>query len=168
MRPLISFGIFTVKKTAALIVLTLGLTAGAEASTYSDNLAKCILENTSSADQETMTQWAFVTLGKTAAAKKVQTIPAAKTKEVETKAKNLVTKLALGACSKQFALVMTKEPKTGLQATASYIAADLLKDQFVSSGLNLFPSLKNSQLTNLLNSETMDVMGSLLKNVLKK
>lgn len=115
-----------------------------------------------------MTQWAFVTLGKTAAAKKVQTIPAAKTKEVETKAKNLVTKLALGACSKQFALVMTKEPKTGLQATASYIAADLLKDQFVSSGLNLFPSLKNSQLTNLLNSETMDAMGSLLKNVLKK
>lgn len=154
------------KKTAAFIVLTLGLTAGAEASTYSDNLAKCILENTSSADQETMTQWAFVTLGKTAAAKKVQTIPAAKTKEVETKA--IVTKLALGACSKQFALVMTKEPKTGLQATASYIAADLLKDQFVSSGLNLFPSLKNSQLTNLLNSETMDVMGSLLKNVLKK
>lgn len=63
---------------------------------------------------------------------------------------------------------MTKEPKTGLQATASYIAADLLKDQFVSSGLNLFPSLKNSQLTNLLNSETMDAMGSLLKNVLKK
>ena len=147
------------KKTAALIVLALGLTAGAEASTYSDNLAKCILENTSSADQETMTQWAFVTLGKTAAAK---------TKEVETKAKNLVTKLALGACSKPFALVMTKEPKTGLQATASYIAADLLKDQFVSSGLNLFPSLKNSQLTNLLNSETLDAMGSLLKNVLKK
>ena len=150
------------KKTAALIVLALGLTAGAEASTYSDNLAKYILENTSSADQETMTQWAFVTLGKTAAAKKVQTIPAAKTKEVETKAKNLVTKLALGACSKQFALVMTKEPKTGLQATASYIAADLLKD------LNLFPSLKNSQLTNFLNSETLDAMGSLLKNVLKK
>lgn len=57
-RPLISFGIFTVKKTAAFIVLALGLTAGAEASTYSDNLAKCILENTSSADQETMTQWA--------------------------------------------------------------------------------------------------------------
>ena len=156
------------KNSALLFALALGFTGAAQASTYSDNLAKCILENTSSADQETMTQWAFVTLGKTAAAKKVQTIPAAKTKEVETKAKALVSKLALGACSKQFALVMTKEPKTGLQATASYIAADLLKDQFVSSGLELFPSLKNSQLNNLLNSETMDAVGSLLKNVLKK
>lgn len=157
------------KKTAAILV-TLAMSTALHASTYSDNLGKCILENTSSADQETMTQWAYVTLGKTSAAKKVQTIPAAKVTEVETKAKTLFTKLALNSCSKEFATVVAKDPKNGLQDTVGYIAGSLLKDQVVSTGLNLFPSLSStaSKLTNSLNSDTVEAVGSLLKNVLKK
>ncbi len=156
------------KKTALLL---LALACGAaQASTYSDNLGKCILQNTSSADQETMTQWAYVTLGKTDAAKKVQTIPDKKVTEVETKAKTLMTKLALNSCSKEFATVIAKDPKNGLQDTVGYIAGSLLKDQVISSGLNLFPSLSStaSKLSNSLNSETVEAVGSLLKNVLKK
>ena len=155
------------KKTVALL-LTLAIGSAAQASTYSDNLGKCILENTSSADQETMTQWAYVTLGKTSAAKKVQTIPTAKVTEVETKAKTLVSKLALGSCSKQFAAVLAKDPKNGLQDTLSYVAGNLLKEQVVSSGLSLFPSGTSSKLSGLVSSETAEAVGSLLKNVLKK
>lgn len=156
------------KKIAAALIITLGLASSSYASTYSDALGKCIMENSSSEDQETMTQWAFVTLGKTAAAKKVQTIPAAQTSAVEKKAKTLMTKLALNTCSKEFAVVVAKEPTTGLQNTAGYIAASLLKDQVVSAGLDLFPSLKSSTVTNLINDDTVQAVGGLLKNMLQK
>ena len=80
-------------KALLFAALAAALSTGAQAGQYADAMAQCILSNTSASDRDTLTQWAYVTLGKTDAAKKVQAIPAAKTKAVEDKAKKLVTNL---------------------------------------------------------------------------
>ena len=69
---------------AALAALLLSLAgAPALASSESDALADCLYENTSSADRTVMVQWAYVTLGKTRAAKAVQAISDEKTKAAQ-------------------------------------------------------------------------------------
>ena len=75
-------------RTKALLfaALAAALSTAAQAGQYADAMAQCILTNTSASDRDTLTQWAYVTLGKTDAAKTVQDIPAAKTKAVEDKA----------------------------------------------------------------------------------
>ena len=93
-------------KALLFAALVAALSTGAQAGQYADAMAQCILTNTSASDRDTLTQWAYVTLGKTDAAKKVQAIPAAKTKAVEDKAKKLVTNLTTGACAKPFAQLM--------------------------------------------------------------
>ena len=55
------------------------------AASAADELADCLYANTSAQDKTTFLQWAYVALGRTEAAKSVQTIPAAKIKTVEKK-----------------------------------------------------------------------------------
>ena len=77
-------------RTKALLfaALAAALSTGAQAGQYADAMAQCILTNTSASDRDTLTQWAYVTLGKTDAAKKVQAIPAAKPRPWKTRRRN--------------------------------------------------------------------------------
>ena len=53
------------------------------AASAADELADCLYANTSAEDKTTFLQWAYVALGRTEAAKSVQTIPAAKIKTAD-------------------------------------------------------------------------------------
>ena len=144
-------------RTKALLfaALAAALSTGAQADQYADAMAQCILTNTSASDRDTLTQWAYVTLGKTDAAKK---------EAVEDKAKKLVTNLTTGACAKPFAQLMINEPKTGLQNTAVALAQELLTEEIKSKTLNLLPTVNIGNVSR----ETVEQIGGLITNLLKK
>ena len=58
---------------------------------------------------------AYVALGRTEAAKSVQTIPAAKIKTVEKKAQTTLTQLVMKSCPKPAMNLLLSDPKKGLE-----------------------------------------------------
>lgn len=137
------------KKISLFFALT-AVSASCFAGQYSDALGECVYRNLSAEDKVVMTQWAFVTLGKTSAAKQITVIPEAKTKEVNKNAKNRLTRLLTQNCAKESAKVALYESKDGLKnaaATLAYrLAQEQLKDKFDDS------------LNNLLNPGTANVL----------
>lgn len=105
------------------------LPASAYASAESDALADCLFENTSAADRNVMVQWAYVTIGKTSAAKAVQTIPDAKVRSVESQAQKTLTNLVLKRCAKPSMKLLVKDPKNGLQDTLGSLALKLVQQE---------------------------------------
>ena len=81
------------------------------AASAADELADCLYANTSAQDKTTFLQWAYVALGRTEAAKSVQTIPAAKIKTVEKKAQT----------------TLISDPKKGLEKTLTSLAGKLVQ-----------------------------------------
>lgn len=69
---------------------------------------------------------AYVTLGKTDAAKAVAAIPSAKTKQVETQAQAALTKVVLKSCAKEAMNVLLADPRNGLQTTLVALAEKLV------------------------------------------
>lgn len=131
---------------------------------YATALGECLYKNTSSEDKTTLTQWAFVTLGKTSAARSIATIPAAKTQEVDQKTKSLLVRLTTSTCSKEALQVALHEPSTGLQDAVSSMSSQMIRDQIRTQAKDI---LSNSLLAP--DSGTQTHRGSaLLKNLLKK
>ena len=92
-----------------------------------DELADCLYANTSAQDKTTFLQWAYVTLGRTEAAKSVQTIPAAKIKTVEKKAQTTLTQLVMKSCPKPAMNLLLSDPKKGLEKTLTSLAGKLVQ-----------------------------------------
>lgn len=88
------------------------------AASAADELADCLYANTSAEDKTTFLQWAYVALGRTEAAKSVQTIPAAKIKTVEKKAQTTLTQLVMKSCPKPAMNLLLSDPKKGLEKNA--------------------------------------------------
>ena len=85
------------------------------AASNAEELGRCIYNNTSSADRDTLVQFMDVSLGSTNAARKVQSISQAKINQVNNKTKALASKLVLGPCRKQAARVLLPDPRNGMQ-----------------------------------------------------
>lgn len=131
---------------------------------YATALGKCLYKNTSSQDKTTLTQWAFVTLGKSSATKSIATIPAAKTQEIDQKTKNLLTKLVTSSCGKEAVQVALHEPTTGLQDAVTALSSEMIREQVRTQAKNV---LSNSMLTAGNGLQTGQGT-NLLKNLLKK
>lgn len=116
---------------AGLAAATILLAAphASAATKESDALADCLYENTTNADRDAMVQWAYVTIGKTRAAREVQTIPSAKTKAVEANAQKVLTNLVMKRCGKPAMKVLLKDPKNGLQDTLGSLAMKLINEE---------------------------------------
>lgn len=99
------------------------------ATTDAEELGRCIYNNTSSVDKDTLVQFMYVSLSSTNAARKIQTIPQAKINQVNAKTKNLATKLVLGPCRR----VLLSEPKNGMQQALSYTVERLVADKIAKS-----------------------------------
>ena len=116
----------------SLLLLTPALlSSGAAAAASSSSaapaaLAECLYKNTGSAERTVFMQWAYVTLGKTDAAKAVAAIPSAKTKQVETQAQAALTKVVLKSCPKEAMNVLLADPRNGLQTTLVALAEKLV------------------------------------------
>ena len=98
------------------------------ATTDAEELGRCIYNNTSSADRDTLVQFMYVSLGSTNAARKVQSIPQTKINQVNSKTKTLASKLVLGPCRKQAARVLLSDPRNGMQQALSYTVERLVAD----------------------------------------
>ena len=97
------------------------------AASAADELADCLYANTSAQDKTTFLQWAYVALGRTEAAKSVQTIPAAKIKTVEKKAQTTLTQLVMKSCPKPAMNLLLSDPKKGLEKTLTSLAGKLVQ-----------------------------------------
>lgn len=142
-------------------VLTCG---SAFAGNYATALGECLYKNTSSEDKVTLTQWAFVTLGKSSATKSIATIPSAKTQEVDQKTKKLLMGLATSSCSKEAVQVALHEPSTGLQDAVTALSSQMIREQVRTQAKNV---LSSSMLTSGTGIQ-INQGENLLKNLLKK
>lgn len=117
------------KKLIAISLLCLLAGGTAFAGEYANALGKCLYKNSSSQDKTVLTQWAFVSLGQTDAAKSITTIPANKTQEVDQKAKSVVTRLIGSSCSSEALKVALHEPTTGIQNSISAITSEMIAEK---------------------------------------
>ena len=85
-----------------------------------------------------MTQWAFVTLGKTDAAKQITVIPESKNKQVNKEAKKRMTRLMTEACAREAANVALHESKSGLQDASCTVGSDLPKNNLRTKQMKLW------------------------------
>ena len=121
------------KTTAAAGALALALLANpivaaqAASTDVSEALADCLYQHSTAADKQVFLQWAHVTLGKTAAAQKVQKIPDARVKSTEAQAQKTLTNLVVGKCSQPALKVLMKDPKNGLQNTLNSLAQKMVE-----------------------------------------
>lgn len=154
----------TITAAALLGLLTCG---SAVAGDYATALGECLYNNTTSEDKTTLTQWAFVTLGKSSATKSIATIPAEKTSEVDQKTKSLLTRLVASSCSKEALQVALHEPTTGLQDAATTISSYMIREQIRTNAKSI---LSNSILTSGDGSDSSSTNQgrNLLKNLLKR
>ncbi len=153
-----------IKTLTAAAVLSLLTCGTAIAGDYANALGECLYNNTTSEDKTTLTQWAFVTLGKSSATKSIATIPTAKTNEVDQKTKSLLTRLIASSCSKEAVQVALREPTTGLQDAVTTMSSYMIREQIRANAKSI---LSNSILTS--GDSTSTSQGSnLLKNLLKK
>ena len=151
------------KITTALLAVCL-LSGSAFAGEYATALGKCLYDNTNATDKTTLTQWAFVTLGKTSAAKSVVAIPAAKTNAVDQQAQKLATRLVATSCRKEATQVALHESTSGLQDAVVALGSRMIADQLKSQTKNSFSNSLISQ----ENSEQLIEAGKALKNLFQK
>ena len=139
----------------------------ATAGDYATALGECLYNNTTSEDKTTLTQWAFVTLGKSNAAKSIATIPADKTSEVDQKTKSLLTRLVASSCSKEALQVALHEPTTGVQDAVTTMSSYMIREQIRTNAKSI---LSNSILTSGDGSDSSSTNQgrNLLKNLLKR
>lgn len=151
------------KITTAILAGCL-LSGSAFAGDYATALGKCLYDNTNATDKTTLTQWAFVSLGKTSAAKSVVTIPAAKTNAVDQQAQKLVTRLVTTSCRKEAAQVALHESTSGLQDAVVALSSRMIADQIKSQTKNTF---SNSLLSPEQSQQLLEA-GKALQNLFQK
>ena len=135
-----------IKKASFLALVSCAVfSASCYAGQYAQALGDCVYDNLSREDKNVMTQWAFVTLGKTDAAKQITVIPESKIKQVNKEAK-----------------VALHESKNGLQDAAAQLGVRLAKEQLKGK--------TDEALANLLNPGTANVLrgAEVLKGFFKK
>ena len=144
-----------IKKASFLALVSCAVfSASCYAGQYAQALGDCVYDNLSREDKNVMTQWAFVTLGKTDAE--------SKNKQVNKEAKKRMTRLMTEACAREAANVALHESKSGLQDAAAQLGIRLAKEQLKDK--------TDEALANLLNPGTANVLrgAEVLKGFFKK
>ena len=103
-------------------------------------LGQCLYKNSSSAQKDQFIQWAYVTIGKTNAAKSVQPIPEAASKKVTSEVQGTLTQLATRSCPKETASVLLTNPKSGATEAMEELTRLMIRDKMkarLGEALNL-------------------------------
>ena len=121
-------------KTAAVCAALMMTLAGASAQalaagTSSQALGECLYRNATPDQKTQLIQWAYVTIGKTDAAKSIQSIPQAKTQAVTQKMKSTLTTLLLHSCPKEAAQVLLTDPKNGSIDAMETVTSLMLREK---------------------------------------
>ena len=128
-----------IKKASFLALVSCAVfSASCYAGQYAQALGDCVYDNLSREDKNVMTQWAFVTLGKTDAAKQITVIPESKNKQVNKEAKKRMTRLMTEACAREAANVALHDSKSGLQTPLHSLGSDLPKNNLRTKQMKLW------------------------------
>ena len=140
-----------------LIFISALISPAVFAGQYAQQLSDCVYQNLNSQDKKILTQWAFVTLGKTKAAKEVAVIPAQKIKEVEAKGRSVMKSIVTERCGKEMAKVALYETKEGFKDAGTDLALRLAKDEMGSKLDSLFPPITDKGSLNVMKAgEVLD------------
>ena len=101
-------------KKLIFTVLTLAFATSAQSGQYADALGLCLVNHASASDTKVLTQWAFVTLGQTKAAKEITTISTKTTNRVTSQAQTVVLRLLGRDCAKEALKATLYEGKDGI------------------------------------------------------
>lgn len=146
---------------AVSAVLAQACFAGQYATAFGD----CLYKNMSDADKNTLTQWVFVTVGRTSAAQQIASIPSDKTSATDAKMRSLIQEKTTGACRSEALKLLTNEPRTGLRDAVTAVAIKMAEEKISATALNSFPT---SMLGSGTTSKTLKKAGEALSGFLKK
>ncbi len=99
------------------------------ASPQSDELADCIYANITPEDRTVLVQWAFVTIGRSEAARQIADIPNETRKAVDGKARRSLTRLLIEKCPKPTGALLISDPRGGLQDTIHSLAEKVVAEE---------------------------------------
>lgn len=103
--------------------------AAVAASDASQALGRCLYQNASASDRDQLVQWAYVTIGKSEAAKRVQPIPAAASQKVVQDTKQVFSRLVLRACPKEAASALLSDPKNAASDALEELVGLMMRDK---------------------------------------
>ena len=129
------------KKITILMLTSLGLSSVCCAGQYGDELGRCLVKNASEADTKVLTQWAFVTLGQTKAAREIATISPQVTSRTTSKAQTVVLRLLGKDCAKE-ALKATLYEGNGIKSAVTQRMQAELQTQTVDAIIEKITSIK--------------------------
>jgi hypothetical protein len=131
---------------------------------YATAFGECLYKNMSDADKDTLTQWVFVTVGRTSAAQQIATIPSAKTSATDAKMRSLIQEKTTGACRNEALKLLTNEPRTGLRDAVTAVAINMAEEKISATALGSFPtSMLGSETTSKALKKAGDVLSGFLK-----
>ena len=130
------------KIAAAVLIATAGVFASQAAfaaSQAASSLGACLYRSATPAQKDVFIQWAYVTIGGFAAAKRIQPIPEAATRQVTQRTKSALAALLLRSCPGETAAAFAADPRNA--------AADAM-EEFVSLMMREKVRSKMSELLN--------------------
>ena len=116
-----------------LIVLILaGLTFCGEvmAGQYGDELGRCLIRHASQSDTKVLTQWAFVTLGQTRAAREIASIAKKVIEATNNKAQVVIVRLCGKDCAKEALKATLYEGKNGICKGIKRAVTERMQQEF--------------------------------------
>ncbi|TXH74986.1 hypothetical protein [Thiobacillus sp.] len=128
------------KRVGQATLLALALNAGAaQAGPYSDDLAKCLVESTTTTDKNALVKWMFATAALHPAVKSIASITDAERAKSTRSTAELFVKLLTESCRAQAQQAVKYEGatalQTGFQILGQVAARELFADPNVAQGL---------------------------------
>lgn len=102
------------RKLIVLILTGLIFCGEVMAGQYGDELGRCLIRHASDSDTKVLTQWAFVTLGQTRAAREIASIDKKVIEATNNKAQVVIVRLLGKDCAKEALKATLYEGKNGI------------------------------------------------------
>lgn len=119
-----------------LSAILLGAITTAQAGQYGDQLGRCLVEHAGQSDTKILTQWAFVTVGQTQAAREIVTIDKATQNRVSSKAQAVVLRLLGKDCAAEALKATLYEGKDGIPNGIKYAVTFHLTEEMSTQAVD--------------------------------
>ena len=116
--------------------LMLTCIATAHAAQYGDQLGRCLVEHAGQNDTKILTQWAFVTVGQTQAAREIVTIDKATQNRVSSQAQSVVLRLLGKDCAAEALKATLYEGKNGIPNGIKYAVTFHLTEEMSTQAVD--------------------------------
>lgn len=124
------------KRSQLFPLIALLASTGTFAGQYGDELGRCLVQNAGQYDTKILTQWAFVTVGQTQAAREIVTISPTVYDKVTSQAQRVVLRLLGKDCAAQALKATLNEGKDGIPNGIKYAVGFHLTEEMSSQTID--------------------------------